>query len=260
MLINNKYIIFLPKKYCIKSFFRSNPIKALNNKGISVFCYENYMANFKRNSNIYLFDEKIFPEVNKLYIHLYNNEYYNDNIYSKKKIEKEKDTLILLAGKLGIKQFIYSTELKEITYSQIYTKCMFSIFNTLIKYKKKCENIEETTGTENYMNNGAPIYLLSKNMGDIEEHIQNMDSKIFSYDFYKSNIKLQTFVYKRFEFNMLEMEYSIDVEDISDISIAVKLCLSKYGIHLSMENHKLYHENIKCKFVFYDNNELKLII
>ena len=77
------------------------------------------------------------------------------------------------------------------------------------------EVIEEISGNENYMNNGSPIYLLSKDIDQVENQLKNINSNIFSFDFYKSNIKLQTFVYKRFDFNMLEMEYSIDVEDIS---------------------------------------------
>jgi hypothetical protein len=260
MMINHKYIIFLSKKYYIKPTFRTNLIKKLKNKGITVFCYEDYISEINDiNDNIYYFDDKIYPDINQLYIHLFKNEYYNDNIYSKKKIEKEKDTLILLAGKLGIKQFKYSIETKEISFFETYSKCnMFTIFKSLIKYKKKYETIEETSGNENYMNNGAPIYLLSKNINEVEEQIKNINSNIYSYDFYKSNIKLQTFVYKRFDFNMLEMEYSIDVEDISDMSIAVKLCLSKYGINILIENHKLYHEIVKCKFIFYNNDELKL--
>jgi hypothetical protein len=254
-----KYLIFLPKKYFMNSFFNLIYIKIkkrLKNKGINVCCYNNYLKKLNNNEQIFLFDDNIYPQMYLLYIYLSNNNYYNDNIYSKKKNEIERNALILLAGKLGIKSFIYSIYINEISYSQISTGC--NILNNLIKYNKNSQIYDGESGIENYINKGAPVYLLSKNINNVEEYIKNMDSNIFSYDFYKSNIKLQTFVYKRYELNMLEMEYNIEFDDISEISIIVKTCFIKYGINISIENHKIYHEIIKCKFNFYTDNELKL--
>jgi hypothetical protein len=43
----------------------------------------------KEKKIILSFDDKHFPEVNCLYFHLYNGQYYNDTIYIKRKVEKE---------------------------------------------------------------------------------------------------------------------------------------------------------------------------
>jgi hypothetical protein len=37
------------------------------------------------------FDDNYFPNVNTLYINLFAGQYYNDNIYNKKKVEKERE-------------------------------------------------------------------------------------------------------------------------------------------------------------------------
>ena len=60
-----------------------------------------------------------------------------------------------------------------------------------------------------------------------------MESNVFNYDSYKHNMKLESFVYKRFEFKMLKLEYTIDTEDISDISFFVKSCFNMFGINIS---------------------------
>ena len=86
------------------------------------------------------FDDYPFPITNKLYIHLFNNQYYNENIYNKKKIDIEREMLFLLAGKLGVKTINYEIVIKNIifiilfihffhkTYLSFYFTTIFSIF------------------------------------------------------------------------------------------------------------------------------------
>ena len=257
----HKYIIFLPNKYFKKSFFNSNHKKikkSLNNKGIFIYNYEKSIKMMEENS-CFLFDDRPFPNINQLYIHLFNYEYYSDNLYSKRKIEKEKDMLILLSGILGIKKIEYSIENKEIFFSKVDAGINIKNINSQIKYQKILKKNEDIYGVENYINKGSSIYL-SNDIDIINNEIKNLDSNIFSYDFYKNNLKLQTFVYKRIKFNMLEMEYTIEVDDVSDISISVKSCLMDYGIHIIITDDKYYNEIIKCKFEFYTNFELEIAL
>ncbi len=225
-----------------------------------------YIENSKKNKksiikNKLLFDDNPFPNTNILYIHLFNGQYYNDSIYIKKKVEYEREMLILLAGKLGIKAINYETEMTEIVISKTDASLNIKGFKNGIQYNKNVVTKTGIKGKEIYLNRGAPSYLSSQNIIKMEEHIKNtlgtMKSNVFNYDYYKSNPKLESFVYKRFEFKMLKLEYTIDTEDISDISFIVKSCFVDYGINISFEKTVTYKENIKYTLEFFTDLELK---
>ncbi len=206
------------------------------------------------------FDDNPFPNTNILYVHLFNGQYYNDSIYIKKKIEYEREMLILLAGKLGVKTINYETEMTEITISKAEASLNIKSLKNGFQYNKNIETKKGIKGREVYLNRGAPSYF-SPNIGKMEEHIKNtlgkMKSNVFNYDFYKNNPKLESFVYKRYEFKMLKLEYTIDTEDISDISFIVKSCFVDYGINISFEKTVTYKENIKYTLEFFTDLELK---
>jgi len=267
--------------FCYKKF-----IKELENKGITVVSisdiinYQNHNkivkndnTNNTNNTNtnitntnttkiVLSFDDKIYPEVNCLYFNLYNGQYYNDTIYVKKKVEKEREMLLLLAGKLGVKELSYSSIITETTFSQIDGSIDIKGFENKIQYKKEIKEHNSINGSEVYQNRGAPVYLNSKTKDDLNKNIENslgtMTSNIFSYDYYQTNAKLEAFVYKRFVFKMEKMEYTIDIEDISDKSFNVKACFMNYGLSVRVDKNISYTEKINYKFVFFNNKELQI--
>jgi hypothetical protein len=256
-------------------------IKELENKGITVVSisdiihYQNHNKIVKNENNtcnntnttnttkiVLSFDDKIYPEVNCLYFNLYNGQYYNDTIYVKKKVEKEREMLLLLAGKLGVKELSYYSIITETTFSQIDCSVNIKGFENKIQYKKEIKEHNSINGCEVYQNRGAPVYLNSKTKDDLNKNIENslgtMTSNIFSYDYYQTNAKLEAFVYKRFVFKMEKMEYTIDIEDISDKSFNVKACFMNYGLSVRVDKNISYSEKINYKFVFFNNKELQI--
>lgn len=262
---NERYVIFLPPKYFKKSIFRSiyNKVKkSIQNKGVSVFNIEDSIDYIKTNLDCKVkFDDKPYPDSNQLYIHLYNSQYYSDNIYNKKKIETEREMLLLLAGKLGVKEINYNTEIIETTLSKLEVGATIKSINNSLNFNKTIERKQGTKGKEIYENRGAPVYLKC-NLNEIEENIKNrmgkMESNVFSYEFYKQSPKLESFVYKRCEFKMKQLEYTIESDDITDISFAVKSCFMEWGINFSYNKNTVFNEKITYTLEFFTDEELNL--
>ncbi len=272
-----KYIIFLHPRFFSKSLFSNmykNIKNNLENKGIVVFNIKTAISEIKKYyesidnqdiksviKNKLSFDDNPFPNTNILYINLFNGQYYNDSIYIKKKVENEREMLILLAGKLGVKTINYETEITKTIISKTSASLNVKGFKNGIHYNKEVSRKEGINGKEEYLNRGAPSYLKSANINKIDEEIKNtlgsMKSNVFNYDFYKNNPKLESFVYKRFEFKMLKLEYTIDTEDISDISFVVKSCFVDYGMNISFDKTVTYNETIKYTLEFFDDASLK---
>ena len=216
----------------------------------------------KTDSTNLTFDDCPYPNPNVLYIHLFNGKYYNDLIYSKKKLSNEREMLFLLAGKLGVKLITYTTEIVE---SKI-TRCEGSIkikgFKNGIKYNKTVQKKTETSGEESYLNRGAPVYVQSNNIAEVEKDIKknlgSLQSNVFNYDFYKNNQKLESFVYKRFEFKMLNLKYTLESEDTSDISFSVKSSFADFGLNLDFEKINTFTETVNYVLEFFPDNELKM--
>lgn len=208
------------------------------------------------------FDDKLFPEVNCLYFHLFNGQYYNDSIYIKRKVEKEREMLLLLAGKLGVKHLSYHSTITETTLSHIDAEINVKGIENKIQYTKNKMDHVTVSSEEVYQNRGAPVYLNSKSREqlnyNIEQSLGSMKSNIFSYDYYKTNAKLEAFVYKRFVFKMESMDYMIDVEDISEKSFIVKTCFMNYGLGVRVDKNISYSESIKYHFSFYTDKELRM--
>jgi hypothetical protein len=264
-----KYIMFLENKYFKKNIFKSvynKIVKRLKNKGIVLFEIETAVEklkilhkNINRKCNI-TFDDNPFPNTNTLYIHLFNNQYYTDKNYNKKKVEIEREMLFLLAGKLGVKEINYETEVIETTITKLDSKVNMKGINTGLTFNKNINRTKGTKGNEQYLNRGAPVYLKSENIQEVDKNIEDrmgmMQSNIFNYNFYKNNPKLESFVYKRFEFKMLKLEYTIETDDLSDISFAVHSCFMQYGIEISYDKTTNYSENIYYLIEFYTDTEL----
>ncbi len=264
---NEKYVMFLNATYFKKRIFKSiykNIIKRLENKGIVLFNINDAVEEIKRrhkntqkHKTKITFDDNYFPNVNTLYINLFAGRYYNDNIYNKKKIEKEREMLFLLAGKLGVKQICYKTDVVETTITKMNAgiKTRGTLSTNFTKTVQKTEGIK---GEEYYINRGAPVYLKYDNLQEVEKNIEEkMHSNIFDYKFYKNSPKLENFVYKRYEFKMDKLAYTIETEDISDISFAVKACFMDYGIDISFDKNVIYNENVHYKLEFFSDDELK---
>ena len=73
--------------------------------------FRNNIVDYTNNDVItYKFNDEFFPKLNVLYVHLIGGEYYTDDIYTKKRTERERDILFLLAAKLGVKSIEYKTK------------------------------------------------------------------------------------------------------------------------------------------------------
>jgi hypothetical protein len=278
-LENESYLIFLDKKYFKKSIFSSiykqfrknleNSIykkirKNLENKGIRVVSITEIIERQNKQDNKIemTFDDKKYPDTNTLYIHLFNGHYYNDSIYSKKKNEKERDMLLLIAGKLGVKESTYSTEITEIKIKKILSGVNIDSVDSSIGYEKQISKYIGQSGREVYLNRGAPVYLNMKSIievsNNLKETIGEMKSNSFSYDYFIKNPKLESFVYKRFAFKMIKLEYTIEEEDLTDLSFEVKACFFKYGINLEFNETIISKEKITYTFEFYNDQELMI--
>ena len=267
----DKYLIFLPDKYnteqvtvecgcfCVQNIQRSI-VQDLQDKGITVR-FKNQIQILTRDDD-YTFDDNDRPKLNTLYIHLIGGDYYSDDNYSKKKTEKERQILFLLAGKLGVKSIIYKTEILEINLLEVDTHIDIQQIQGNTKFTKKIIEKDGKSGKEIYINRGAPIYTLSDSIYQVENNIksrfQGLDCKVFSYDFYKHNPNLRSFVYKRFNFKMSEVDYTSEIENDLDISFEVKTTLMDYGIGMLFDKHTVILEKINYTLSFFTDKELRL--
>jgi hypothetical protein len=267
----SKYIIFLPNRFnrpeqmnvgCLCAKIRRSILRDLNDKGITV-CFRNNIRDYTTNATTtFKFNGDFFPKMNVLYVHLIGGEYYTDDIYTKKKTEKERDILFLLAAKLGVKTIQYKIAKVTHTMKKISIKAKIKQSTTQFKYSKSSKETKGEQGQETYINRGAPIYSLSDTIEQVEDNIKarfsSFDSNTFSYDFYETNSKLKTFVYKRFNFKMCSVEYTSDLEFDLDISFGVRETLLEYGIGVDYNEHDIICERITYNLDFYEDKELRL--
>lgn len=261
---NENLIVFLNPGYFKKTIYKTfyDKLKLnLQNKGISIFNIKNTIEEINKNSPQLLFDDSLFPSTNTLYIHLYNGLYYNDNIYIKKKVQYEREMLFLLSAALGVKYIEYKTEIVETIITRAHSSLDIKKFKNSINYSKDVKIHNGASGKEEYSNNGSPIIIDSNSINDVEtrikEELGKMSSNIFNIDFYKKNPKLESFVYKRFQYKMNRLEYNIESEDISDISFSIKSTFMDYGLNIAFDKNVIYSEKISFILDFYTHDELK---
>ena len=262
--INENFILFLNPDYFKKTIYKTfyDKLKQnLQNKGITIFNIKIVIDEINNKSPQLLFDDSPFPSTNTLYIHLYNGLYYNDNIYIKKKVQYEREMLFLLSAALGVKYIEYKTEVVETIITRAHCSLGIKKLKNSISYSKDIKINNGTSGKEEYSNNGSPILIDSISINDVENRIKNelgqMSSNIFNIDFYKKNPKLESFVYKRFQYKMNRLEYNIESDDISDISFSVKSTFMDYGLNISFDKNVIYSEKIGFILDFYTHDELK---
>jgi hypothetical protein len=266
--MNDKYLIFLPNKYrpkrnvgcmCLKKY-KDNIINILLDKGISIRYRDDIRGIISSKNKT--FDDEISPKLNTLYIHLTGGDYYSDNLYSKKKTEREREILFLLAAKLGASKIIYETDIIETQITKANSRIKTNNIDINATYSRKINNHKGKTGKEIYSNRGAPVYTLSKNINQVEDNIRTqlskLNSKIFSYDFYENNNRLKSFVYKRFNFKINHIEYTSEVDTDIDIFFDVKTTLLSYGIGISFEKQIIQIEKVSYCLNFYEDKELRL--
>ena len=264
---NETYVIFLPDCFFIYSWYSyryyRKIIKNLRNKGIKVI---NILKMVKyqeaEEDSSLLFDDNKYPDPNILYIHLFNGLYYNDTVFNKRKIEKERDMLLLLAGKLGVSSIRFNTQITETTLVNIGASVKAKGFENGAKYTKNIKSYGGNSGIETYANSGSAIYITSSDLNEFDDNIKDtlsaLKSNIFNYDYYKKNSKLELFVYKRFEYKMSSLEYTIEVDDISDKSFAITSCFMDYGIGMNIDKSTSYTEKISYTFNFYNDKEIRI--
>jgi hypothetical protein len=130
------------------------------------------------------------------------------------------------------------------------------------KYSKNTKSYSGDSGIEKYANSGSSIYITSSDLNDFDSNIKKtlsaLKSNIFNYDYYKKNSKLELFVYKRFEYKMSSLEYTIETDDISDKSFAIKSCFMDYGIGINVDKNTSFTEKISYTFNFYNDKEIRI--
>lgn len=275
----SKYLIFLPNRFCVndtidvgcgckkskkKALSKSiYLVETLSDKGISVKFTRDIKQYVGRRG--YSFDDGLSPKLNTLYIHLFDGDYYSDDLYPRKKSEREREILFLLAIKLGVKSIFYETKIIETTVTRVGASVSISQYGGVSgKYSKTSTEIKGQTGTETYSNRGAPIYVLSDNLGQVEENIRQrfgkLNSKTFCFDFYKDNHKLRLFVYKRFNFKIEHYEYTTSVEDNMEILFDVKTQLINFGLGMNFDKQTIFAEKVTYKMDFFSDKELRLCL
>lgn len=205
------------------------------------------------------FDDQVDPQVNTLYIYLVDGKYYNDKWFTKKKFELEREMILLLAGKLGVRELTYTCRTTETVMSDIRGGLAAKWFRAGLKYTVETAVKNGCEGKEKYLNRGAPVYLFSKNIVAVQDNIRRKLGglpHIFSYEYYRTNPKLCAFVYKRYVYHMQEMDYTVDVEDVSEKSFAVALCFMENGLHVKVDRKTSCTENIHYHFEFFTDDEL----
>lgn len=258
-----KYVMFLPERYFKSTFFENiykKLRKNLENLGINLFCIENFIGQISKSKSEFTFDDKPIPVTNQLYIHMFKNFYYSDSHYNKKRMEKEREHLFLLAGKLGVHEIKYSTEITETEITSTALDTQVANVTGTISHKKTETKKEGMGGSEKYENRGASVYVDDKHdIKKVEEDLQKLScmTTVFSYEFYKQCPKLESFVLKRCSFRMSKVEYYIESEDISELSLAVKAYFNEYGLGVSFEKNILSSEKIKYELEFFKDSELE---
>ena len=218
--------------------------------------------NIRINTNILSFDNYHAPKINVLYIKLIEGEYYSADVYAKTKLEKERQMLFLLAGKLGVHTINYKTEIVETTISNNNASINVNNVDLSTSYNKTTSKQKGIEGNEVYSNRGAPVYSISNQIGQIENTIESKfkylsrKSSNFSWEVYKNSPNLQSFVYKRFVFKMIELEYISNTDDIIDKSFEIKTILLNYGIGIKLDSYTSITDNITYKIVFFSDDEL----
>ena len=106
VFFNETYVIFLPECFFIYSWYSyryyRKIIKNLTSKGIKVINIAKIVKyQESTHGSSLLFDDNKYPDPNILYIHLFNGLYYNDAIFNKRKIEKERDRKSYKKSKRG---------------------------------------------------------------------------------------------------------------------------------------------------------------
>lgn len=267
--MNDKYLIFLSNKYkpnldkvgcfCIKKC-KISIIDKLLDKGITIKYRDEIRELISLKNKT--FDDDIYPKLNTLYIHLTGGDYYSDNLYSKKKTEREREILFLLAAKLGASNIEYETDIIENEVTKVNGNIKGNNIDVNTTYSRKINRHKGKKGKESYINRGAPVYILSKNVYQVEDNIKQqlskLNSRIFSFDFYDNNNRLKSFVYKRFNFKMNHIEYTSEVDNDIDICFDVKTTLLSYGIGISFEKQIIETEKVSYSLDFYEDKELRL--
>ena len=204
------------------------------------------------------FDEMDYPSENVLYVHLFNGMYYNDKIYPNKKITLEREMLFLLAGNLGVRKITYDITTKENIISRNKASIKLKGVKNQIAYTKNTGNTTITKGQETYINNGASLYCSCSTIDELNYELERtIHTSIFSYDFYKTNPKLETFVYKRLLNKINLLMYTSETEDLLDFSFMVQSCFADFGIQMSFEQTITTTDCITYTLEFYDDRELQ---
>ena len=258
----NLNLIFLPDKYKKKNkwIFKNDLVEKLENLGIKVV-YTSDIEVYTKNE-IYTFNDNNYPNINTLYIHLFNGAYYCEKYYSSKKLEKEREIIFLLSGKLGVSEIKYKIESSNFNVSGFNASANIEKFKIGGSYDKKINSSKEKSYIERYSNRGAPAYTLCENLDQVELNLKynfkKLNPKVFSYNFYKSSNKLTTFVYKRFNFRMVSLNYDTESEDIYDKTLEVKILLMSYGLGMKIRNYIYTMQKISYDMVFFSDQELRL--
>ena len=256
-------IIFLPDKYFQnkkKKYFWKKKEKTLTEKLQELEIYEFKFSNYKNKFKNYLFDDSNIPKINTLYIFLCDNNYYSSNIYPLKKLEKERELLLLLSGALGVSEIKYKIETSNINIDLGDYKTNINNLNIGTAINKTVSNFKESSYTEKYTNRGAPLYITSKTLEEVDKNIKKRFKLLgsFSEEFYSNSDKLKTFIFKRYCLKMESLNYYNESEEVYERSIEVSLLLMNYGFGIKFKNYIYNMQKITYDINFFTEKELRL--
>ena len=222
-----------------------------------------YQTNTEENNyNVkLLFDGNKCAKINTLYMKLFDGEYINDTEYFKIKEKRDSQLLLLLSGLIGAEKIEIHTELQNLKGDYLNFGVHASTkLNIGLNYENNTEKSYINSSIVNYLNNGAPIYMLSEDFSIVKKNINNQIKQIGGFrnadKYFNTNISLSAFVFNRIKNKVLNCQYILDESSMLQISLNIRALLIQYGFNFGYSNTNNVCNKITYKISFYNDEEI----
>ena len=265
-----KYLIFLSNNNkrkchsscCYKSNTQSKLTKKLKKCGMNI--------QYDHRKPIYqgTFNDNSFPEINTIYIRLTQNKYYSDTIYPQKKVELEREILLLLTGLLGGNKITCNSNVSKNYSNSLNVSLNTNALDESVQYNNSSIINNNIKRDEIYENTGASILIQAQDKGLKEGWIfmLNKLEEIFkiiertsasSFDYFLQNSDLYTFVFKRYALKLTNYVYRIQEDRTLEKSIQARTILNSYGFSIEIDNKMSILKVHEYIIEFYDLQDLR---